>query len=78
MRLLERVLVKQELSSALRSAIGPDRLAYKERYDTTLALLACHHHWLKGLDGAMDLVRVFPFDFSKAFNNVQFHVLLFQ
>lgn len=78
MRLLERVLVKQELSSALRSAIGPDRFAYKERCNTTLALLACHHHWLKGLDGSMDLVRVFPFDFSKAFNNVQFHVLLLQ
>ena len=62
MRLFERVVVKQELSPVLRSAIGPDQFAYKKECNTTLALLTCHHHWLKWLDGAIDFVRVFSFD----------------
>ena len=70
MRLFERVVVKQELSPILGSAIGPDQFAYKEGCNTTLALLTCHHHWLKWLDGAMDFVRVFSFDFSKTFDSV--------
>ena len=69
-RLFERVVVKQEPSPVLGSAIGPDQFAYKEGCNTTLALLTCHHHWLKWLDGAMDFVRVFSFDFSKAFDSV--------
>ena len=77
MRLFERVVVKQELSPVLRSAIGPDQFAYKKGCNTTLALLTCHHHWLKWLlDGVMDFIRVFSFDFSKAFLTV-FHMLLF-
>ena len=67
MRLFERVSVKQELSPVLGSAIGPDQFAYKEGCNTTLALLTCRHHWL---NGAMDFVRVFFFDFSKAFDSV--------
>ena len=54
----------------MRSAIGPDQFAYKEGCNSTLALLTCHHHWLKWLDGATDFVRVYPFDFSKAFDSV--------
>ena len=42
----------------------------KEGCNTTLALLTCQHHWLKWLDGAIDFVRVFSFDFSKAFDSV--------
>ena len=56
MRLFERVVVTQELSPVLGSAIDPDQFAYKEGCSTTLALLTCHHHWLKWLDGAMDFV----------------------
>ena len=47
MRLFERVVVKQELSPVLKFAIGPDQFAFKEGCNTTLALLTCHHHWLK-------------------------------
>ena len=70
MLLFERVAVKQELSPVLGSAIGADKFSYKEGCNTTLALLTCHHHWLKWLAGAMDFVRVFSFDFSKAFDSV--------
>lgn len=33
-------------------------------------LLTRHHHWLELLNGAIDLVRVFSYDFSKAFGSV--------
>ena len=62
MRLFDRVVVEQELSSVLKSAIGPDQFSNKEGCNTTLALLICHHHWLKWLDGTTDFVRVFSFD----------------
>ena len=75
MRLFERVVVKQELSPVLGSAIGPDQFAFKEGCNTTLALLTCHHHWLKWLDGAMDFVRGFSFDFSKAFDSVPYAIV---
>ena len=64
------MVVKQELPPVLGSAIGPDQFASKGGCSTTLALLTCHHHWIKWLDGAMDFVRVFSFDFSKAFDSV--------
>ena len=70
MKLSERVVVKQELSRVLKSAIGPDQFAYKEGCNTTLALLTCHHHWLKWFHRTTDFVRVFSFDFSKAFDSV--------
>ena len=35
-----------------------------------MALLTCHHHWLKWLDRTTDFVRVFSFDFSKAVDSV--------
>ena len=50
MRLFERVVVKQELSPVLKSAIGPDEFAYKEGCN---ALLICHHHWLKWQDNRL-------------------------
>ena len=71
MRLFEEwMVVKQELSPVLKSAIGPDQFAYKEGCNTTLALLTCHHHWLKWLDRTTDFVRVFSSDFSKAFDSI--------
>ena len=71
MRLFEEwMVVKQELSPVLKSAIGPDQFAYKEWCNTILAHLTCHHHWLKWFDRATDFVRVFSFDFSKAFDSV--------
>ena len=67
MRLFERVVVKQELSPVLKSAIGQDAFAYKEGCN---ALLICHHHWLKWLDRTTDFARGFSFDLGKAFDSV--------
>ena len=74
MRLFERIIIKQELSE-LKTAIGPDQFAYREGCNSTTALLTCHHHWLKWLDGATDFVRVFSFDSARLLT--EFHTLLF-
>ena len=39
MKLFERVVVKQELSSVLKSAISPDQIAYKEGWLKLLGVI---------------------------------------
>ena len=75
MRIFERLVYKQQLSSVLKTAIGPDQFAYKEGLNTTMALIKCQHHWMEWLDRDADFVRVFSFDFSKAFDSVPHQVL---
>ena len=47
MRIFERVIYKQEISTILQSSIGPNQFAYKRGHNTTMALLKCQHYWLK-------------------------------
>ena len=55
----------------------PDQFAYKEGLNTSLALIKSQHMWLKWLDTReADCVKVFAFDFSKAFDFVN-HFILF-
>ena len=71
-RIFERLVCKQELSYSLKSAIRPGQFAYEEGLNTTMALIACQHHWL---DKDEDFIRVFSFDFSKAFDSVSHQIL---
>ena len=41
----------------------------------TVALIKCQHVWLKWLDGNDGFVRIFSFDFSKAFHSVSHNIL---
>ena len=41
-----------------------------------MALLKSQHNWLKWLDGNVDFVRIFSFDFSKAFDSVSHSILV--
>ena len=75
MRIFERIVYKQELSKALKTFVGRDQFAYKEGHNTTMALIKCQHNWLKWLDKDMDFVRIFSFDFSKAFDSVSHQIL---
>lgn len=74
-RLFEKLVYKQELSTVLKSSIGCDQFAYKEGHNTTMALIKCYHKWLGWLDKDMDFVRVFTFDFSKAFDMVSHNIV---
>ena len=40
-----------------------------------MALIKCQHAWLKWLDGNYDLVMIFSFDLSKAFDSVSYNIL---
>jgi len=39
MRIFERIIYKQEISTILQSSIGPNQFAYKRGHNTTMALL---------------------------------------
>ena len=40
-----------------------------------MALIKCQHTWLKWFNGNADFVRIFSFDFSKAFDSVSHNIL---
>lgn len=46
------------------------RFAYKEHWNTTIALIKCQHNFVRWLDDDVDFVRVLWFDFGKAFDTV--------
>ena len=75
MRLFDRLVYRYELSSICNDYIGLDQFAYREGHNSTMALIKCQHTWLKWLDGNDDFVRIFPFDFSKAFDTVSYNIL---
>ena len=50
MRIVERIIFKQEISVQAKMLIDKDQHTYKEGTSTTTALITCQHHWLKWLD----------------------------
>ena len=73
----ENLILKFELTGALKSLIRPDQFATKKILIlTTMALVKrSQHNWLKWLDGDADFVRVLSFDSSKAFDTVPYDIL---
>ena len=76
MRLLERLVYRNELSIVCDNHIDLDQFAYRKGHNSTMALLKSQHNWLKWLDGNVDFVRIFSFDFSKAFDSVSHSILV--
>ena len=75
MRSFERVVWKQDLSPHSKALQFVRTFAFKEGLNTTVALIKCQHHWLNWLDRIVDFVRVFSFDFIKAFDMVSNEIL---
>ena len=75
MRLFERLVYRFELSSICNDYINLDQFAYRGGHNSTMALIKCQHTWLKWLDSNADFVRIFSFDFSKAFDSVSHNIL---
>ena len=78
MRLFERLVYKNELSNCTvcTNHIDLDQFAYRKGLNSTMALLKSLHNWLKWLDGNAGFVRIFSFDFSKAFDSVSHRILV--
>ena len=64
-----------ELSIICNDYIDLDQFAYREGHNSTMALIKCQHTWLKWLDGNADFVRIFSFEYSKAFDSVSHNIL---
>ena len=75
MRIFEKAVSKKEICGCLEQAIGPDQFAYEKNCNSTLALIKCQHYWLNSLDKKSNYVRVFSFDFSKAFDTVSHRIV---
>jgi hypothetical protein len=73
MRLFEKIVYKSELANL--SIIGSDQFAYRKNHNSSMALVKCYHKWTQWLDKDADFVRVFSFDFSKAFDSVSHNIL---
>ena len=65
-----RVVFRFELSNVINNSIGSDQFAYRKGLNTTMALVKCQHEWLRRLNSDADFIRIFSFDFSKAFDSV--------
>ena len=76
MRLFERLVYRNELSIVCDNHIDLDQFAYRKGHNSTMALLKSQHNWLKWLDGNVDFVRIFSFDFSEAFDSVTHRILV--
>ena len=75
MRILEKVVFKQEIYPQVKIIIDDDQFTYKEGTSTTTALIKCQHNWLKWLDDNADYVRVISSDLSKAFDTVPHDII---
>ena len=75
MRVFERLVYRQELSQNVNNFIDLDQFAYCKGHNATMALIKCQYAWLKWLDSGFDYVRIFSFDFTKAFDSVPHDIL---
>ena len=75
MRIFERLVYENELVLAINTHITPDQHAYRQGSSTTTALLKCQNHWLKWIDKKAYCVKVYSFDFSKAFDSVSHRII---
>ena len=75
MRIFEKCIYKTEIAHSIRDIIDSDQFAYKECHNTVMALIKCQHLSLKWLENGARYVRVFSFDFKKAFDSVPHDIL---
>ncbi len=75
MRIFEKCVYKAEIAHLIGEIIDTDQFAYKKCHNTIMALIKCQHSSLKWLENGARYVRVFSFDFKKAFDSVPHDIL---
>ena len=75
MRIFEKCIYRTEIAQSINDTIGTDQFAYKEGHNTIMVLIRCQHMSLKWLESGAKYVRVFSFDFRKAFDSVPHDIL---
>ena len=59
----------------MENEIHKDQFAHRKNHTSTTALIKAQHTWLEWLDRGAKMLRVFSFDFKKAFDSVPHDVL---
>ena len=75
MRIFEKCIHKTEIAHIIPDIIDSDQFAYKGCHNTIMALIKCQHSSLKWLENEARYVRVFSFDFKKAFDSIPRDIL---
>ena len=74
-RLFERIIYSCELSHISTECINKDQFAYKKGVNSTMTLIKSQHMWHQWMDRKATAVRIFSFDFSKAFDSVSHNIV---
>ena len=75
-KIAEEYIVNAYVKPAVLEQIDPQQFGTIPRSSTTQALISMIHSWSESIDGNGSTTRVMLFDFRKAFDLINHHVLL--
>ena len=74
-KIAEDFIVSDYIKPALEEKVAPNQFGTIAGSSTVMALISMVHKWLEATDGNGAAVRVFLFDYRKAFDLVDHHIL---
>ena len=75
-KIAEEYVVESYVKPAVLQKIDPQQFGTIPKSNTTHALISMMHYWAKSTDGNGSTMRVMLFDFRKAFDLIDYHVLV--
>ena len=74
--LAEGFIIEKFVAPAILESIDQNQYGGVPRSSATIALISMLHNWIKATDGTGNSVRVFLFDYRKAFDLIAHHTIL--